>query len=934
MYTFQKGFCSILLGLVCCLMTAQEFPPIRNYQNTDYGADNQNWSVTQSDDKSIYIANNKGVLEFNGARWRLYNSPNETIVRSVKAVDNRIYSGSYMEFGYWQKDIFGNLRYTSLSKQIANELIEDEQFWDIISVGEFVLFQSLDRIYIYNSNENTFETIDSNTRITKMFKVDDRIYFHRADQGLFEIVNGKDTLLSDHRIVKDNIVINMFNYNDQYLVQTQEAGIYILNESTLKIWEIPAAEVISKASVYNSIQLKDGNFAFGTISNGLIHMTSDGTINYKIDKNNGLNNNTVLSLFEDVDGNIWLGLDNGIDCINMRSPIRIYDDINDNLGTVYTAAQRDNKLFLGTNQGLFYKSLNENKSFEFIEGTRGQVWNLATINGQLFCGHNSGTFIIEQGKAIKVADIQGTWNLRPIKDRNNLIIQGNYDGLSVLELKGDTWAFRNKIEGFDISSRYFEFLNDREILVSHEYKGVFKLELDSDFYKVLKVTKDSISKGLHSGLLNYNNSLIYSFKDGIYKYDSKQEVFKKDTLFNQLFDDGYVSGKLVLTSQPERLWAFSNQSLSYIEPGKLSSKPEISTIHLPSPMRRGVTGYENVIHLGSEEYLFGTSSGYLILSLDKLSKRPYQIKIDAIISSTIDNRVNELDRSNPIELINDYNNIEFRYSIPEFDKYVKTEYQYQLIGRYDEWSSWSSSSSILFSNLPFGDYTFNVRARAGNTISENVATYQFSIARPWHLSHLALTTYGIMILLFSLFMHGNYRRYYRKQQEKLIKEKQRQLDLKELENKQQLMSFKNESLEQDIESKNRELAVSTMSLIKKNEFLNTIKQELLKLEHNKNLRPVIKIIDKNLNNTDDWKLFEEAFNNADKDFLKKIKEKHPNLTPNDLRLCAYLRLNLSSKEIAPLLNISPRSVEVKRYRLRKKMNLPHESSLTNYILEI
>ena len=149
------------------------------------------------------------------------------------------------------------------------------------------------------------------------------------------------------------------------------------------------------------------------------------------------------------------------------------------------------------------------------------------------------------------------------------------------------------------------------------------------------------------------------------------------------------------------------------------------------------------------------------------------------------------------------------------------------------------------------------------------------------------------------------------------------------------MQLKNEKLKLDIESKNRELAVSTMSLIKKNEFLNSIKSELnTKSSTAQDLQKVIKIIDKNLNNTDDWKLFEEAFNNADKDFLKLIKDKHPVLTPNDLRLCAYLRLNLSSKEIAPLLNISPRSVEVKRYRLRKKMDLPHESSLTNYILEI
>jgi DNA-binding CsgD family transcriptional regulator len=125
-----------------------------------------------------------------------------------------------------------------------------------------------------------------------------------------------------------------------------------------------------------------------------------------------------------------------------------------------------------------------------------------------------------------------------------------------------------------------------------------------------------------------------------------------------------------------------------------------------------------------------------------------------------------------------------------------------------------------------------------------------------------------------------------------------------------------------------------MSLIKKNEFLNALKKELKNAESLNNLNHIIKIIDRNLNNTDDWQVFEEAFNNADKDFLKKVKNQHPSLTSNDLRLCTYLRLNLSSKEIAPLLNISSRSVEVKRYRLRKKMGLQRESSLSDYILGI
>jgi DNA-binding CsgD family transcriptional regulator len=128
-----------------------------------------------------------------------------------------------------------------------------------------------------------------------------------------------------------------------------------------------------------------------------------------------------------------------------------------------------------------------------------------------------------------------------------------------------------------------------------------------------------------------------------------------------------------------------------------------------------------------------------------------------------------------------------------------------------------------------------------------------------------------------------------------------------------------------------------MTLIKKNELLNLIKDDLKKTSEanqNRSIKSVISTISKNINEEDTWNVFKDAFNNVDKDFLKKIKAEHPSLTPNDLRLCAYLRLNLSSKEIAPLLNISVRSVEIKRYRLRKKMDLPHEQGLVEYILSI
>ena len=149
----------------------------------------------------------------------------------------------------------------------------------------------------------------------------------------------------------------------------------------------------------------------------------------------------------------------------------------------------------------------------------------------------------------------------------------------------------------------------------------------------------------------------------------------------------------------------------------------------------------------------------------------------------------------------------------------------------------------------------------------------------------------------------------------------------------EIIRLQKEHLEKDMAEKNGQLAASTMSLIKKNEFLSNLKEELKEAEGPK-VKGVIKTIDKELKEEDNWEMFKEAFRNADKEFFDKIREQHPELTSNDLRLCAYLRLNLSSKEIAPLINISVKSVEIKRYRLRKKMNLPREVNLTDYIMDL
>jgi DNA-binding CsgD family transcriptional regulator len=935
MRTIKLACYAILFCFSLSIQSQARFP-IEVFTPKDYGAETQNWSISQSKEKYIYVANNDGLLEYNGANWNVYLSPNETIIRSVNVIDNNIYTGANSEFGYWKRNNKGMLYYTSLSESLKIEFLEDEEFWNIVDIDDYILFQSLKRIYIFSKSTNTIKIIESQTIIYKIFKVNNSIYFQKTKDGLYKIENGKEKLISNNEILSDNRLVNIFNKDGHLLIETENNGFYILDKNNISKWEIPANQTLSKVSVFRSLQLKDESFVLGTRSDGILHINPNGEIINSIDTAHGLSNNTVHAIYEDSENNIWLALENGVNCINVKSPFHIYTDDTGKLGTVYTSAVFNDILYLGTNQGLFYKRIGTNEEFKIIENIQEAVWKLVEIDNTLFCGHDSGTSIISYNSAKKIKSIQqGTWDIKTINKRTDLLLQGSYDGLYVIQKLNNVWILRNKINGFDLSSRYFE-IYDNHIFVNHEYKGIYKIKIDEDFINAVGVEKIAgIGKEIKSSIVKYNNNLLYSFKGGVLKYNTTENTFTKDSILSLLFkEEDYISGKLIYNDKANTLWAFSKNNLNYISPGKLSGIPKINTIAFSNSIPKGLAGFENNTFLENQKYLIGTSNGYIIADLNKLPNKTYKIAINSITKQSIDSSSINVNITEEGFFKNNENNIEFKYSVPEFDKYIDTEYQYQLIGMYPKWSNWSTNGSVLFKNLLFGEYTFKVRARVGNTITENTPSFSFTIEKPWYLSYTAIACYALFIFLFSLFMHHVYKRYYRRQREQLLQKTNRELELKELENKQQLMKFNNDKLRQDIENKNRELGISTMSLIKKNEFLNSIKKELLNAKDSSSTKQVIKIIDRNLNNNDDWHVFEEAFNNADKDFLKKIKSIHSELTSNDLRLCAYLRLNLSSKEIAPLLNISPRSVEVKRYRLRKKMNLPHESSLTDYILEI
>ena len=936
---FKHLFHTIILLFSTSTLLSQEIPPILKFSPTNYQGGNQNWMISQDSNQFVYFANNEGLLEYNGAQWTLHPSPNETIIRSVKVIDDLIFTGCYMDFGFWKRNEKGILCYQSLTENIQHKILDDEQFWNILPYEQWVIFQSLNQLFIYDKKNKTFQIIQPKSLINKAFIVDQSVYYQTAKDGLYEVDNGQSVLVSDAPFFKENKIIDLFKKDNNLIYVTQFNGVYQSDASNTNQPNLIFKPENKKLNVYCAAKLKNGNYALGTVSNGILILSEDGNAKFHFDQNKNLNNNTALSLLEDKEQNLWVGLDNGINCINLTSPIKNYADNSGMLGTVYASIKFDNKLYIGTNQGLFVRDETiEETSFKLVENTNGQVWSLFTYQNELFCGHDMGTFIIKNNIGTKIYNDSGTWKFSILKEYPELIFQGNYFGISILHKEDSQWKFYKKIDGFDISTRYFEWISKDELIVSHEYKGVYKLAIESNFSNVKSVEKlKNPPKGKNAGLVKFNNNIYYGYKNGVLFYDKKEKIFKKDTFLSKHSQNNdYVTGKMI-ADENNRLWLFSKSNIHLFTPEKLSNALKANIIPIPTILNKTMLGYENCQQIEDDLFLVGTTNGFYTIDTKKITNGNYNIHLNSVEINKNNQKSTSINIKEAGFFEHLENNINFTFSVPEYHKYLITVYQYYLKGYSKEWSNWQENAEINFSNLPYGQYQLMVKAKVGNSLTTNTLDYAFEIDKPWYLTNFALIVYLIVLIIIVYFINKTYNKYYLKQKTNLIEDNKRMLEIVKLEQEQEIMRYKNEQLVQEFENKNRELATSTMTLIKKNELLAQIKDELKKqtdLEPNKNVKSVINTINRNINEEDTWNVFKDAFNNVDKDFLKKIKQLHPSLTPNDLRLCAYLRLNLSSKEIAPLLNISVRSVEIKRYRLRKKMELEHEQGLVEYILAI
>ena len=267
--------------------------------------------------------------------------------------------------------------------------------------------------------------------------------------------------------------------------------------------------------------------------------------------------------------------------------------------------------------------------------------------------------------------------LESVEDFQNLILQGNYEGLYILKKENDKWVLRNKIKGFGISSRHLEFIKQDEVLVSHEQKGVYKLKIDTGFNQVLSYSKTVVKKSIKSSLNTYNNKVLYGSNSGVFFYDTNSLDFKKDSILSNLYDfTSYISGKLINANN--KLFAFTEQNISYVQRERLSAKYELFSIPVPNSVRETKDGYENILYIGDDKYLIGITSGYIITDLTYRNKINHTIKLDEVSAHSIKNKEKSLSLVKRGALENKENHIKISYSISNYSKYFPSLFRYMI----------------------------------------------------------------------------------------------------------------------------------------------------------------------------------------------------------------------------------------------------------------
>lgn len=926
--------------------------PIQNFTTAEYKAGIQNIDFAQNRDMTLFVANNLGVLAFNGNEWEVKAFKTGKKQRSLAFHEssNRLYVGSQGDFGYFKDD----WEYVSLLEKIPETARNFDEVWDVFIFNAKVYFCTFQAIYVFDGER--ISVIGHEAGLGRSFHVDGKLFTQSGEGELFELKNEELVPFNPLKNNSKQVIAGIVSQNEGYIFFYNSGKV----ESSTYLGVENAHEALGKALegkyVNHVLQLSDTRLVISTQTSGLYLYDLQSQSMENIAAQDGLMSNACLRSFQDHAGNLWVGMQSGISIIGINSPIRLINQDIDLQGSGYEAFETDEGTYFTTSNGIYYLANGAGKSI-FLSGTEGPAYGFQEIAGKLYAGHHTGLFLLSKGSARRLVDTEGLWQVKRLKSRPQYAIGGTYSGLFLFRLNANlVLEAVRKIEGFVESSRFFEEDQKGRIWVGQFYKGLYQLDLDENLGRVaVKKVSDNYDLPINDQLIltKINNELYFATKAGIYKLDQNTDEISEARIFAETI--GEQSVDLLIEDNKKNIYVIAENLVGFYK--QLSNNNYVS---VPSSLFQFRYSFNNDLLNTSVNVrngiLFNANEGFIHYDPDREFRSASEkgVIVNKVFSITEDSVLYSL---NPfeerrteevqIEASAQAKVLQFQIASFRFQDVNNQEFQYYLEGFDRGYGEWTDATTKEYTNLREGSYSFSIRTRnhlGEITTSEPITIY---VAPPFYRSPIAIVLYVLLGLAALAFLFRLQRRRIWRKAELQEEAKRRELERKEAEllelekqKEQELLQLKEEKMKSEFQHLNSLLAASTMNIVVKNEFIETIKEELKEVKRKGKskdtkiaLERLVKEIDHTLRLQEDWEQFKLHFDQVHGDFLSRLRTEYRDLSPNDEKLCAFLKLNLDTKGIANLMGISVRGIEVARYRLRKKLNLEKGQNLTKFILE-
>jgi len=927
----------------CCDACAQGFgvPRLMNFTKDQYQGGAQTFEIGQFSNGIVAAANNDGLLVFDGVAWNCFKQPNQTILRSIEVVGDRVYAGGQNELGYFDFSTYPP-HYVSLLDSSSQDNLGE--VWSTVAIGEEIFFRADNALFVFDGKR--LEKKALNSRVLGFFKVGKKDVF-QADEGLMSL---EGRLLMKVPQVDDRLI---------HFELVDSAKVFFFEKKGIVCEQPELMKRFKDLNDYlllhelNLVKRLNGAYCFGTKRGGLVLTNTDFSNFTVLDVRNGLQRNDVSSVFQEQNGDLWVGTNNGIDYVELGASFRSIHPDGYLRGAGYAAQEFEGELYFGTGNGLFRLDRNDAGINEYLEleHSKGQVWGVKAIDDLLWVCHHEGLMSWDGQRMIKVEETKGVWEVMSVPGYKDQLLIGHYEGLSLIERKNGVWTKTKDFQELKESARIIAYEGEFVWWVSHPYIGAWRWTYDPESKTIIRIKRFGKEQGFPSDLHIYvkrvEDEMVFTAESGLYQYNKETGRIEEMLGFDDYFSEGIRFSRL-FNGLDKQLWFVTENEFGVLKIEESALNKSIRKMVISELKPKLVGGFEFLYPLKDGRAIAGVDDGFVMLDLNRFTEEigsntgvkirgVENIRTKEIIYSPFHGSVGKL---NALEFDQEQRSLRIEYGKTSLRNQDNLRIETLLDGFESKWLRDEGEYYREFTNLKSGNYVFRVRILNEQDFVLDEEVLRFEITRPWYLSFWAWLAYALVFMISVITLYRFSAIQNEKEKEALVLQKEQELQDQKAKSGQVINELRNRRLKDEIVHKNKELASATMHLVQKAKVLQGVRDVLKQLDPSdeaqtkKEIRQIIKTINNDIKLDKTWQQFERHFDQVHVDFLKRLRETYPSLTPNDQKLCAYLRMNLTTKEIATIMNISVRGVEISRYRLRKKLELNSDVNLTEYILKL